>query len=348
MRAKLMMKIKKISYYSVLAGASALISLPLSSCQNATLENKIDDIDDNVVEVTSLAPSLTKGRAINDVENLFECDVPGWRVTATGTIIGDDGQSWIVPAETSYKDGLKATDLFNECTGVTLASEKDLNVSDVPIVEIDEDGEVITGYFFGDNYFEFYVNGQLVTVDPVPYWPFNTSAIRFKAKRPFVLGAKMIDWSENLGLGSELMRGVPYHTGDGGFVAIFKDENEEVITSTDANWRVQPYYIAPLHDPSCVKPDRTSKVCTVPPKSEAEDGYGLHWALPEDWGVMSFDDAGWQDATLYTNEDIGGSLNRPAYQNFTGLFDDPAHDAEFIWSENLLQDNIVLARRVIE
>ena len=144
------------------------------------------------------------------------------------------------------------------------------------------------------------------------------------------------------------MRGVPFHTGDGGFVAIFKDASGSVITSTDSNWRVQPYYIAPVLNPSCVKADRTSKECTVPPKTDAENGYGLHWTLPKDWGVMDFDDTAWQEVTLYTNEDIGGSIQRPAYENFTGLFDDPAHDAEFIWSENLLQDNIVLARRIIQ
>ena len=117
-----------------------------------------------------------------------------------------------------------------------------LNVNSVPIVEIDADGEVITAYFFGDNYAEMFVNGQVIAVDPVPYWPFNTSAMRFKVKRPFLAGVKMIDWSENLGLGSELMRGVPFHTGDGGFVAIYKDKNGDVITTTDENWKVKPYY----------------------------------------------------------------------------------------------------------
>lgn len=324
----------------------ALTTLCVTGCKNAT-ENNNNGPSDKVSNFAT-PPSITQGRATQNIRNVFECDVPGWRVTATGTIQGADGQSWTVPAEVNYQTAAKATDLFNECTGVTLPNGASLDVSTVPIVEVDSDGEVITAYFFGDNYYEFYVNGKIIGVDPVPYWPFNTAAVRFKAKRPFVAGIKMIDWSENLGLGSELMRGVPFHTGDGGFVGIFKDNSGNVITTTDENWRVKPYYIAPLLDASCVKADRTSSSCEVPPKDKAEEAYGAHWKIPQDWGRVNFNDTDWKKATLYTNEEIGGSLNRPAYSNFTDLFDDPNNDATFIWSQNLLQDNVVLGRRIIE
>ena len=321
-------------------------ALLLASCGNVTQSEKTNE-DPNAEAITT-SPSITKGRATQNVSPIFECDVPGWRVTAVGQITGTDGQDWTVPADTVYASAPKATDLFNECTGVLMKNAEALDVNSVPIVELDADGEVITAYFFGDNYAEIYVNGKVIAVDPVPYWPFNTSAVRFKVERPFLAGIKMIDWSENLGLGSELMRGVPYHTGDGGFVAIFKDENGKVITTTDENWKVQPYYFAPLLDAACVKPDRTSKDREVPPKKNAEEAYGVHYSIPENWAQKGYDDTNWQTATLYTNEDIGGSLNRPAYQNFTGLFDDPKNDAEFIWSQNLLQDNVVLARRLIK
>ena len=334
---------KKSLYISRIA---VVVFLSLASCDNVTSTDK--NITPPVAAQINTTPSITKGRATENVSPLFECDVPGWRVTANGTITGDDGREWVVPAAALYSSAPKATDLFNECTGVLMENADVLDVSTVPIVNIDADGEVITAYFFGDNYAEIFVNGKIIAVDPVPYWPFNTSAVRFKVKRPFIAGVKMIDWSENLGLGSELMRGVPYHTGDGGFVAIFKDDKGDVITTTDENWKVKPYYFAPLLDPSCVKPDRTSTDCEVPPKAEAENAYGVHFAIPDDWATKDFNDADWKGATLYTNEDIGGSLNRPAYQNFTGLFDNPDNDAEFIWSQNLLQDNVVLARRTIE
>ena len=334
----------KISLF--IKGLSVITLISLASCDNVTSAEK--NITPPVADQINTAPSITKGRATQNVSPVFECDVPGWRVTATGSITGHDAREWTVPASTAYTTAPKATDLFNECTGVLMDDANALDLNTVPIVNIDNDGEIITAYFFGDNYSELFINGKIIAVDPVPYWPFNTSAVRFKAKRPFIAGVKMIDWSENLGLGSELMRGVPYHTGDGGFVAILKDENGDVILSTDENWKVQPYYIAPLLDASCVTPDRISKDCEVPPKKDAEAAYGVHYAIPDDWAQKGFDDTHWQTATLYTNEDIGGSLRRPAYENFTGLFDDPDHDAQFIWSQNLLQDNVVLARRTVK
>jgi len=174
----------------------------------------------------------------------------------------------------------------------------------------------------------------LVAVDPVPYWPFNTSLVRFKVKRPFTIAARLVDWEENLGLGSEVMKGVPFHTGDGGFVAVFKNEADETIVKTDNTWLTQIYYVSPIADPSRIEVDgasRNSDDCEAPAKGNAEQGYAAHWPMPADWAEVDFDDTGWAKAHTYTNEDIGGSLN-----------------AEFIWSSNLLLDNVVLTRRVVE
>ena len=338
--------IKNPVKYIKISILAILIAPHLSSCKNVTQKDKTTNrpIAENQTDLVS----ITQGRATSSIEDVFKCDVPGWRVTANGIISSEDGRVWTVPADVVYATAPKATDLFNECNNVEMNSAKALDINTVPIVEIDKDGEVISFYFFGDNYAEIFVNEQVIGVDPVPYWPFNTAVVRFKVKPPFMAGVKMIDWSENLGLGSETMRGVPFHTGDGGFVGVFKDSEGRVLATTDSEWKVKPYYIAPLLDASCVKADRTTEGCTVPPKIDAEKAYGAHWIIPNDWAAMSFDDSDWQQASLYTNEDIGGSLNRPAYQNFTGLFDNPDHDAEFIWSSNLLLDNVVLARRQIQ
>ena len=42
------------------------------------------------------------------------------------------------------------------------------------MVEVDADGEEVTGYIVADNYFELYVNGKLIALDPVPYTPMNS------------------------------------------------------------------------------------------------------------------------------------------------------------------------------
>lgn len=331
----------------------ALVIFMSSGCSKSD-DNESKSEKNNIAsksELTPNVPSITKGRAEIISPTVFECDVPGWRVTAQGTITASDGTTLTVPSKVNFKSGPKATDLYNECNGVTLSGVDALDHATIPVTDIDADGEIVSAYFFADNYFEFFINGKLVAVDPVPYWPFNTSVVRFRAKRPFTVAAKLIDWEENLGLGSETMRGVPFHTGDGGFVAVFKNANNETIAITDETWRAQSYYISPLVDPTCIKvvgKIRNSDACEVPGIADGENGYGLHWALPDDWAQVDFDDAGWPQAYLYTNADIGGSLARPAFANFTDLFDDPKHDAQFIWSSNLLLDNIVLTRRVIE
>ena len=299
----------------------------------------------------SIQPSISQGFAKAFGPNLLEGDVAGWRVTAQGKITSTDGKTWTVPGEVNYRTGPKAADLYNECNDVTLPSAKAIDLSTVPVKTIDADGETITAYFFGDNYAELYINGQLVAVDPVPYWPFNTSLVRFKVKRPFTVAARLVDWEENLGLGSEVMKGVPFHTGDGGFVAVFKNEDGETIAKTDDTWLTQIYYVSPIADPSRIGVSggsRNSDDCEAPAKGNAEQGYAAHWPIPADWAEVDFDDTNWAKAHTYSNEDIGGSLNRPAFANFKDIFDNPEADADFIWSSNLLLDNVVLTRKVVE
>ena len=221
-------------------------------------------------------PSISQGYAKAVSPNLLECDVAGWRVTAQGKITSTDGKTWTVPSEVNYLKGPKAVDLYNECNEVTLSSAAALDLSAAPVEIIDEDGETITAYFFADNYAELYINGHLVAVDPVPYWPFNTSMVRFKVKRPFTIAARLVDWEENLGLGSEVMHGVPFHTGDGGFVAVFKNEAGETIAKTDDTWRTQVFYMSPIADPSRIEVNgrsRNSDACEAPSKENAEKAY---------------------------------------------------------------------------
>jgi len=60
-----------------------------------------------------------------------------------------------------------------------------------------------------------------------------------------------------------------------------------------------------------------------------------------------FDDSAWPAAVTYTNDTVGVN-NKPAYTNFTDVFDTPDADASFIWSSNLVLDNLVLLRTTIE
>lgn len=282
---------------------------------------------------------ITQGPAITDTDNIYECG-SRYRRSGIGYFLDQAQHKWIVPAEVAFSEARKAFDLYNQCTQVTPGSIDDVDVDSVPIVDIDPDGDVITGFIFSDNYFELYVNGRLVGVDPVPFTPFNSSVVRFRAKRPITYAVRVVDWEENLGLGSENNRGNKYHAGDGGFVASFSDG-----TVTDATWKAQTYYTAPidslsnLHIAGNVRD--TSKVDTKRLNCR-EYCFAVHWALPEDWFLKNFDGSAWPPATVYSNETIGVN-NKPAYINFSELF--IGKNAKFIWSSNVVLDNHVIVRK---
>jgi hypothetical protein len=282
--------------------------------------------------------SVTKGPATQTTVNLFP-GCTGSRISAVGTITSTDGKVWIVPDNTAYTTGTKLTDLYNECSGVKTAALSALNLANVPIKVIDNAGEVITGYLLGDNYFELYINGVLVGVDPIPFTPFNSSVVRFKVSRPYTIAVKLVDWEENLGLGTELNGGNAYHSGDGGFIAQFSDG-----TVTDSSWRAQTFYIAPIENLSTVieKADGTRSSTTAKTSTTCEKNcYGIHYSIPSNWNSKEYNDKVWPNASLYSAATVG--VNWPAYTNVSTAW----NKAQFIWSSNLILDNVVLVRKTV-
>jgi hypothetical protein len=276
--------------------------------------------------------SLTQGIGQTTQSNLFTC--PGGRVTNMGKITSTDNKTWILPGENEFSTGTRLFDLYNECAKITPGSLNQIDTSKALVIEIDADGEIISGFLYGDNYYELYVNGKLVGVDPVPYTPFNSSFVKFRAKRPVQYAIKLIDWEENLGIGSEVNGTNAFYPGDGGFSAKFSDG-----TITNNLWKAQTFYIAPLSNASCVTESGTSRNsanCTLMPTSAAT-AYALHWEIPSNWYAKGFDYSSWPAATLYTSAQVGP---KTAYTNFTNQFG----AAQFIWSSNLVLDNVVLLR----
>lgn len=139
-----------------------------------------------------------------------------------------------------------------------LSSLSQLDLQSVPVMDAGGSEEFVA-CIFADNYFELYVNGELLAVDPVPFTPFNSNVVRFKADRPLTTAVQMVDWKEHLGLGSEKNQGKAFHAGDGGFVSHFQDVNGKTVSITDENWRAQTFYIAPLKDQSCLVTDGQTK-----------------------------------------------------------------------------------------
>lgn len=295
--------------------------------------------------------SVTQGLATPTTGNLYSCT--NGRIAALGTITATDNTVWTVPAVTNFTNNSFpfASNLYNECTGNLYANSTAalaaLNGSD--IVTIDPNGEVITAYIFADNYFEMYINGIPVGKDNVPFTQFNSNIVRFKVIRPFTIAMLLVDWEERLGVGCETNGGFTYHCGDGGMVAVFKDANNNIIAKTGSDWKAQTFYTAPIMNLTCpseVGTSRLSSSCSSADSNAGTSYYGLHWPRPANWTLATFDDTNWPAATLYSNTTIGVN-NKPAYTNFTSIFDDPIDDAQFIWSTNVVLDNEVIVRKTV-
>lgn len=244
-----------------------------------------------------------------------------------GFVVSEDGTRVQVPATPAT--GPDPTDLYNDCSG---SGHNPTHLEDLETVIIDHDGEEITGYVFGDNYFELYVNGVVVARDPVGFVPFNSAVVRFKAKRPLTYAVKLVDWGTHLGVGMEYAR---WNVGDGGFIARFSDGTE-----SGSSWKCRVHYISPLQDRSCVDPGPDTSRCPErPPCVEADPATcrALHFEVPADWTSPEFDDSSWHQASTYPASAV---TNQRAYRDYEDRFG----NATFIWSHNLDQDNLVLCR----
>lgn len=299
--------------------------------------------------VMAEAPRFTKGEATKMISSgLIDCDRKS-RTSAVGEITSEDGRVWTVPAKNNFATAPKATDLFNECGGKKLSALSELNLNEVPVADAGGD-ELFTAYLFADNYFELYINGKLIAVDPVPFTPFNSNVVRFKAERPLSIAVKMVDWEETLGLGVEGNRGSRFHAGDGGFVAQFQDATGKTILLTDGSWKAQTFYTAPIVDRSCLVIDgnvRDSSACDKQSVKDKASTSAAHWEVPNDWMLPSFDDSGWPVAVTFSNDTVGVD-NKKSYTNFVDIFDAKDTDAKFIWSSNLVLDNLVLLRTTVK
>lgn len=298
------------------------------------------------VSTLSLAQgaSFSVGPATLSQASLIDCGA-GSRTSALGRIRAEDGTQWTVPAPVNFDSARKAADLFNQCGAVRSSGTKALDLETVPLIDAGGDEEFVA-YVFADNYFEFYVNGKLLAVDAVPFTPFNSSVIRFKARRPVTLAFMAVDWEENLGLGSERNRGQSHFPGDAGIVAVVQDAAGKTVSLTDASWRAQTFYVAPLADRACLVENgalRDSSACSTRGSNDGSGDAAAHWPLPANWMQPGFDDRAWPQAVEFSN-DVVGVDGKPAYTNFTDIFDREGADAQFIWSSNLVLDNLVLLR----
>ena len=159
-----------------------------------------------------------------------------------------------------------------------------------------------------------------------------------------------VDWEENLGLGSEQGRGADYTPGDAGIVVHLQDASGQTVAISDESWQAQTFYTSPLADPACLKVDganRDSSACSSEPATDGSGFSAAYWALPEGWTQPDYDDSAWPNALTYSNDTVGVD-GKPGFTNFPDIFDAEGADAAFIWSSNLILDNLVLLRKTID
>lgn len=341
---------------SAFASGKALRNIAVVLCGCASLaacQSRGPDITLDAPEAPAKR-MVTQGAATRIVEkNLTSCahtnPKMNLRVAAVGEITATDGTVITVPASTALqrKEGPLSYDLYNECNKVLPPNSAAVSTDKVPVIEIDADGEVVTGFIVADNYFEFYVNGKLVSVDNTPYTPFNSAIVKFKVKRPYTMAFLLVDWDEHLGLGVENMARLKdnWYLGDGGLIAKFSDG-----TTTDSSWKAQSFMIGPLDSPNDVVEkgnehffDKLGRTYPHVNKPACRDNcYMVHYSYPKNWQSRTFNDTNWPRAYEYTDAEIGVTT-LTAYTRYPELFE----GARWIWSSNLVYDNVVIARKLV-
>ncbi|MEN9362631.1 MAG: hypothetical protein RL095_4166 [Verrucomicrobiota bacterium] len=173
-----------------------------------------------------------------------------------------------------------------------------------------EMADTIAANIYADNWFEMYINGELVCVDPIRFLPHNVVSIDLLPTYPMTIAIKACD-------NADPKTGLEYantHIGDGGLILKFADG-----TITDASWKALAVSRGPI--------DRDMKT----PRVE-------NLAEPEGWTQPGFDDSKWAAASVYSEEKI--RPKKPFYEHdFKG--------ASFIWSSDLDLDNTVLFRKTL-
>ena len=336
------------------------IALSVAACAAlAACQSRGPDIALDPPDPTPPKRMITQGLATKIIaETLYKCEAPNpkmnYRASPVGQITATDGTVITVPAETALQKGIgpKAPDLYNECTKVMPKNTSEVSTTNVPVIDVDPDGEVVTGFIMADNYYEMYVNGKLVAVDNTPYTPFNSSTVKFKVKRPYTLAFLVVDWEERLGLGMEEfpMPRSPatkdWYMGDGGLIAKFSDG-----TVTDSSWKAQSFYIGPLMDPKEVverghvhdTPNLGGRTHPFARQPTCQDKcYSVHYPIPTNWQSPRFNDSLWPRAWEFTDQEIGITILF-GYTRYPELFE----GARWIWSQNLVLDNVIIARKTV-
>lgn len=164
-------------------------------------------------------------------------------------------------------------------------------------------GELVTGYIYCDNSFEFYLNGQLIASDPVAFTPHNAVRVSYEwdgvSERTYAIMCQ--DYASASGY--EYTETNRPQLGDGALLAEFSDG-----VKTSGAWK---HYVV-THGPTDASiqagcgPTNLG-VCVVEDRGE-----------PLDWAAPGFGDSAWESATEFTTAQAGWGRT-PSYDSSTGM-----------------------------
>ncbi len=182
---------------------------------------------------------------------------------------------------------------------------------DAPPVEKPTLEDTLTANMYADNWFEMYVNGELVCVDSIRFMPHNVISVDLLPSYPMTIAVMAKD-------NADAKTGMEYGNtsiGDGGFVLKFSDG-----TVSSSAWKAKRVSWGPLN-------------------GDAANPRTVHVEIPQGWYAPDFDDREWPDAKEFSEAEV-----RPKEP----FYDHDFEGAAFIWSGDLKLDNTVLFRHTVE
>ena len=180
---------------------------------------------------------------------------------------------------------------------------------------------------WADNWFQLYIDEQLVAEDSVPFATersFNAESFVFNATLPAQAAIVMKDYYED-DSGLEYIGHFRQQMGDGGLAAQFRENTSgDLIGVSNSDWVCLSIHHAPLNK-ECARSAEPSTACQSNILEE-----------PLGWKSASFDDGHWQPAVEHSARAV-----RPH-----GGYDDIdwAPSVQLIWGEDLEIDNALLCR----
>jgi hypothetical protein len=167
--------------------------------------------------------------------------------------------------------------------------------------------DTIKANVYADNWFQMYINGELVAVDSIKFIPHNVVSVDLLPTYPMTIAVMAKD-------NADPKTGMEYantNIGDAGFILKFSDG-----TVTHAGWKAKSFSHGPVN-----RDTKNPRVENTP--------------IPDNWFATDFNDSEWSNATEYTEDEVGPK--QPYYDSdFKG--------AKFIWTRDIALDNTVIFR----